>query len=142
MREVRIQLKLRKFNGDRRSFIAANLAIVFSQLGERTLLIDADLRAKPERGLHALFKLERGLGMFNILTQRTYLDAAQAVPVLSNLAMLPAGDDQADAKIIASHVRAALTSCGPTEPHPDPANHRPCPPHARQRGYGGEVGVK
>ena len=36
---------------DGRSFIAANLAIVFSQLGERTLLIDADLRdpSKPGR---------------------------------------------------------------------------------------------
>src|SRR6266850_60223 len=27
-----------------RSYVAANLAVVFSQLGERTLLIDADLR--------------------------------------------------------------------------------------------------
>jgi len=35
--------------------MAANLAIVFSQLGERTLLIDADLR-QPRQ--HAVFKLE------------------------------------------------------------------------------------
>ena len=30
--------------GEGRSFIAANLAVVFSQLGSRTLLVDADLR--------------------------------------------------------------------------------------------------
>ena len=31
--------------GEGRSYLAANLAIVFSQLGERTLLVDADMRA-------------------------------------------------------------------------------------------------
>ncbi|MGC5317045.1 CpsD/CapB family tyrosine-protein kinase, partial [Escherichia coli] len=31
-------------SGEGRSFIASNLAVVFSQLGERTLLIDADMR--------------------------------------------------------------------------------------------------
>jgi receptor protein-tyrosine kinase len=159
LRAVRSQLMLRWFNGDPlrkvlavtspnrgdgRSFIASNLAIVFSQQGERTLLIDADLRAKPEAGLHALFKLERGMGLSNILAERAGLELAQAVPGLPSLAVLtagavapnpqellgrstfidllvrassrfdvilidtPAGDDYADAEIVASRVRAAL----------------------------------
>jgi receptor protein-tyrosine kinase len=106
LRAVRSQLMLRWFNGDPlrkvlavtspssgdgRSFIASNLAIVFSQQGERTLLIDADLRAKPESGLHALFKLNRGVGLSNILADRAGLEAAQTVPGLPGLAVLPAG---------------------------------------------------
>lgn len=38
-------------SGDGRSFVAANLALAFSQLGERTVLVDANLR---EPGLHKL----------------------------------------------------------------------------------------
>ena len=159
LRAVRSQLMMRWFNGDPlrkvlaitspssgdgRSFIAANLAIVFSQQGERTLLIDANLRAKPEAGLHALFKLDRGMGLSNVLAERAGLEVAQAVPGLPGLAVLtagavppnpqellgrstfidllvrattrfdvilidtPAGNDYADAEIIASRVRAAL----------------------------------
>jgi chain length determinant protein tyrosine kinase EpsG len=37
--------------GDGRSFVAANLALAFSQLGERTVLVDANLR---DPGLHKL----------------------------------------------------------------------------------------
>jgi receptor protein-tyrosine kinase len=159
LRAVRSQLMLRWFNGDPlhkvlavtspgsgdgRSFVASNLAIVFSQQGERTLLIDADLRAKSESGLHSLFKLDRGVGLSNILADRAGLEVAQAVPGLPGLAVLPAGavppnpqellgrstfidllvratsrfdvilidtpagEDYADAEIIASRVRAAL----------------------------------
>ena len=77
LRAVRSQLMLRWFNtdparkvmaivspgnGEGRSFVAANLAIVFAQQGERTLLIDADMRSKPERGQQALFKLGKSAG--------------------------------------------------------------------------------
>ena len=68
LRGIRSQLMLRWFNntrktlaitspdnGEGRSYFAANLAIVFSQLGERTLLVDADLR-QPRQ--HQLFKIE------------------------------------------------------------------------------------
>ena len=107
LRAVRSQLVLRWFNGDParkvlavvspntgegRSYIAANLAIVFAQQGQRTLLIDADLRAKPERGQHALFKLGRGAGLSAVLADRANLaEAAQAVPSLPSLVVLPAG---------------------------------------------------
>jgi len=41
-------------HGEGRSFIAANLAVVFSQLGERTLLIDADLRSPHQADIFHL----------------------------------------------------------------------------------------
>lgn len=107
LRAVRSQLMLRWFNGDSarkvlavvsagagegRSFVAANLAIVFAQQGQRTLLIDADLRAKPERGQHSLFKLIRSAGLSAVLADRASLEEVlQAVPSLSNLVLLPAG---------------------------------------------------
>jgi protein-tyrosine kinase len=103
---VRSQLMLRWFNtdpahkviaivspgsGEGRSFIAANLAIVFAQQGERTLLIDADLRAKPARAQNALFKLGKSAGLSGILANRAGLEVAQLVPGLPGLAVLPAG---------------------------------------------------
>ncbi|MDO8450792.1 MAG: chain length determinant protein tyrosine kinase EpsG [Rhodoferax sp.] len=106
LRAVRSQLLLRWFNGDPlhkalavvstgtgdgRSFVAANLAIVFAQQGQRTLLIDGDLRATPGHGQHALFKLGKGAGLSGILADRAGLEAAQQVPGLSGLAVLPAG---------------------------------------------------
>ena len=106
LRAVRSQLMLRWFNtdparkviavvspgsGEGRSFIAANLAVVFAQQGERTLLIDADLRAKPERAQHALFKLGKSAGLSGVLSNRAGLEVAQLVPGLPGLAVLPAG---------------------------------------------------
>ena len=106
LRAVRSQLMLRWFNTDParkvlavvspgklegRSFIAANLAIVFAQQGERTLLIDGDLRAAPIKGQQALFKLGRSAGLSGIMADRAGLEAALPVPGLPGLAVLPAG---------------------------------------------------
>lgn len=106
LRAVRTQLMLRWFNakpgnkvlavtspakGDGRTFIAANLAIVFAQQGQRTLLIDADLRAEPHRSQNRLFQLDKSVGLSGILSGRAGLEAALPVPGLPNLAVLPAG---------------------------------------------------
>lgn len=106
LRAVRSQLMLRWFNGqalhqvlaivsplkgEGRSFIAANLAVVFAQNGERTLLIDGNMRATTDTGQHALFKLGRGVGLSGVLSGRGGLEAAQLVPGLPGLAVLPAG---------------------------------------------------
>ncbi len=104
LRAVRSQLMLRWFDaeqknkalavvspgrGDGRSFVAANLAIVFAQHEERTLLIDADLR---EGRQHALFKLPRGPGLSGLLAGRATLqEATLNVPGLPGLSVLPAG---------------------------------------------------
>ena len=103
LRALRSQLMLRWFDaeaqrkalaivspgpGEGRSFIAANLAIVFSQLGERTLLIDADLRTPRQ---HELFKLGNNAGLSGLLAGRANADAVVRVPSLLGLSILPAG---------------------------------------------------
>lgn len=103
LRAVRSQLMLRWFNTDPshkvvalvspgsqegRSFIAANLAIVFAQQGERTLLIDGDLRHPHQ---HELFALGKSAGLAGMLAGRAGWEAAQPVSGLSRLSVLQAG---------------------------------------------------
>ncbi|MEP6605816.1 MAG: chain length determinant protein tyrosine kinase EpsG [Nitrosospira sp.] len=103
LRALRSQLILRWFNaephrnvlailsssaGEGRSFLAANLAIVFSQLGERTLLIDADLRYPRQ---HQLFKIGNHGGLSGMLAGRMSTDAVVRVSSLPGLHILPAG---------------------------------------------------
>lgn len=71
-----------------RSRMASNLAIVFSQLGERTLLIDADLR-QPKQ--HTLFKLQGIYGLSDVLAGRADLTVVTRIPAFRNLSILPAG---------------------------------------------------
>ena len=71
-----------------RSFIAANLAVVFAQLGERTLLIDADLRNPCQ---HRLFGLDNRAGLSAVLSGRAGPETVQSIPSLPNLSVLPAG---------------------------------------------------
>jgi chain length determinant protein tyrosine kinase EpsG len=71
-----------------RSFMAANLAIVFSQLGERTLLIDADLR-QPRQ--HVLFKQQGGYGLSDLLAGRGDETVITRIPAFRDLSILKAG---------------------------------------------------
>jgi len=71
-----------------RSYLAANLSVVFSQLGERTLLIDADMR-NPRQ--HVLFGLNSGAGLSTLLAGRASWEAMRRVPGLIDLSVLPAG---------------------------------------------------
>ena len=76
-------------NGEGRSYIAANLAVVFSQLGERTLLIDADLR-RPRQ--HQLFRLGNQPGLSAVLSGRAEPESViSRIPHLLGLSVLPAG---------------------------------------------------
>jgi len=101
LRALRTQLLLRWFTPERkvlaivspasadgRSYLAANLAIVFSQLGERTLLIDADMRDARQ---HELFKLSNQYGLSALLTGRVNGTAIERVGSFANLSVLPAG---------------------------------------------------
>jgi protein-tyrosine kinase len=74
--------------GEGRSYVAANLAILFSQLGERTLLIDADLR-KPRQ--HELFDVPDRIGLSAVLSGRAEPDVVVPVPGFPKLRLLPAG---------------------------------------------------
>ena len=103
LRSVRTQLLIRWFNpqagrrtlaivspGPRegRSFIAANLAVSFSQLGQRTLLIDADFRAPRQQGI---FNIADRFGLSSVLSGRADLSVASPVAGITGLAVLPSG---------------------------------------------------
>ena len=103
MRALRTQLLIRWYNpesgrnalvvtspesGEGRSYVAANLAIVFSQLGARVLLVDADLR-KPRQA--QIFGLPSGQGLSTVLSGRSEQQATFPVAGLSRLSVLPAG---------------------------------------------------
>lgn len=103
LRAVRSQLMLRWFDkneqrqvltivgterGEGRSHLAANLAVVFSQLGERTLLIDADMR-NPRQ--HELFLLQNKVGLSTVLSGRSRDEAIIRITDLAGLYVLPAG---------------------------------------------------
>lgn len=74
--------------GDGKSFIVANLAVAFSQLPGRTLLVDADLRSAR---LHHIFGVEPGAGLTSILAGRAEPNVIKPVEHLPNLYLLPAG---------------------------------------------------
>ena len=71
-----------------RSFVAANLAVGFAQLGYRTLLLDADMRLPRQ---HRLFNVSDRMGLSAVLTGRADSSAAIPVPGVSGLWVLPAG---------------------------------------------------
>jgi protein-tyrosine kinase len=103
LREIRTQLMLRWFTGDPgrkglailsaarkegRSFVAANLAVLFSQLGQRTILVDADMRHPVQ---HELFGLDNRVGLSALLSGRGGPDTIQRIPGLLHLSVIPAG---------------------------------------------------
>jgi capsular exopolysaccharide synthesis family protein len=74
--------------GEGRSYLAANLAVVFSQQGARTLLVDADLRNPRQQ---ELFKLSDRLGLSSLLARRGDATAIHRIRGLPGLSVLPAG---------------------------------------------------
>ncbi|HEY4068457.1 MAG TPA: polysaccharide biosynthesis tyrosine autokinase [Burkholderiaceae bacterium] len=74
--------------GDGKTFFAANLAVSFSQLGARTLVIDADMRTPR---LHALFGVPNELGLSTILSGRAEHELLHPIPMLPSLYVLPVG---------------------------------------------------
>jgi len=101
LRAIRSQLMLRWFARGRRALaivgvdqddggalFAANLAIVFSQLGEQTLLVDANLRAPRQQDA---FALKPRQGLSDLLAGRADLDVIARVPAFVDLSVMPAG---------------------------------------------------
>ncbi len=101
LRALRSQLIIRWFNegnkalavlsptgADGSSNLAANLAIVFSQLGEQTLLIDANLRNPVQ---HKLFNLSEKKGLSDILVGRAGVDVLTKIESFVDLTVLGAG---------------------------------------------------
>jgi chain length determinant protein tyrosine kinase EpsG len=75
-------------SGEGRSYVTANLAALFSQLGERTLLIDADLRAPRQ---HQIFDVPDRFGLSAVLSGRADAGAVVPIPKFGTLSLLPAG---------------------------------------------------
>lgn len=103
LRAVRTQLLIRWYNPEAgrrtlaitspgaregRSFVAANLAVTFSQLGQRTLLVDADFRAPRQQ---SIFNIPDRFGLSSVLSGRADLSAAAPVTGITGLAVMPAG---------------------------------------------------
>ncbi|MCW5603383.1 MAG: chain length determinant protein tyrosine kinase EpsG [Burkholderiales bacterium] len=73
---------------DGRSYLAANLAVAFAQLGEKTLLIDADLRVPRQ---HRIFGLPNAVGLAQVLSGRAGAEVMERISYFENLALLSAG---------------------------------------------------
>jgi receptor protein-tyrosine kinase len=103
LRALRSQLMLRWIDGtpghkalaiisaerkEGRSFLAANLAVLFSQLGAHTLLIDADMRNPSQ---HNFFGLDNGGGLSEALSGRVNPVTIKHISGLPDLWVLTAG---------------------------------------------------
>ncbi|MYM26310.1 chain length determinant protein tyrosine kinase EpsG [Duganella sp. FT135W] len=101
LRAVRSQLMLRWFARGRKalavvevnpadgaSMLAANLAVVFSQLGEQTLLVDANLREPRQQ---EIFGLQARQGLSDILAGRADTGAITKIEHFVDLSVLSAG---------------------------------------------------
>jgi chain length determinant protein tyrosine kinase EpsG len=100
LRALRSQLSLRWTNGQKilavtsaergegRSWLAANLATVFAQMGKRTLLIDSDMRHPRQ---HELFNLDNAVGLSALLTGRAGREIVCRIHPQLRLFVLPAG---------------------------------------------------
>ncbi len=101
LRAIRSQLMLRWFArgrrsiavvgaeaGDGASIFASNLAVVFSQLGEATLLVDANLRSPRQA---EVFALRPQQGLSDLLAARAELDVIARVPSFVDLSVLASG---------------------------------------------------
>jgi chain length determinant protein tyrosine kinase EpsG len=101
LRAMRSQLILRWFMGDQNklaivsvnpgdggSLLTANLAVSFSQLGMRTLVVDANLRTPAQ---HRIFNLGKGPGLSDIMAGRAGIETITTVKYFDCLSVLPAG---------------------------------------------------
>ena len=101
-RYIRAQLMLGTFQADQkvlavvsptkkdgRSYLTANLAVAFAQLGKKTLLIDCHMQKARQ---HELFRLVEAPGVSAVLSGRSEADA-KLTPVseIANLSVLQAG---------------------------------------------------
>ena len=76
-------------SGDGKTFFSANLAVALSQLGGRTLLVDADLRGPRQ---HSIFGMANTMGLSGVLSGRAEANVIQRVADLPSLYVLPVGN--------------------------------------------------
>jgi chain length determinant protein tyrosine kinase EpsG len=76
-------------SGDGKSYFAANMAVAFSQLSGRTLLIDADMRNPRQQEIFGL--QDKSSGLSSILSGRATSNVIHHIPQLPSLYVLPVG---------------------------------------------------
>ena len=74
--------------GEGKRTVSSNLAISFSKIEKRVLLVDSDLR-RPN--IHNIFKIENSTGLSNVIGKMGYFDEAVHRDVLPNLDILSSG---------------------------------------------------
>lgn len=87
-RELKAILVTSPGPGEGKSTSVSNLAITMAQMGSRVLLIDSDLR-RPV--LHTIFKVDRRIGLSNILVGKATIAEAVQRTEIDNLFVLPCG---------------------------------------------------
>jgi chain length determinant protein tyrosine kinase EpsG len=101
LRSVRSELMLRWFRDGRKalaigeasagegaSYLAANLAVLFAQLGRKVLLIDANMRQPRQQ---TIFNLDNSAGLSEILAERVPSVQVRTIKAFPTLSVLPAG---------------------------------------------------
>ena len=101
LRTVRSELLLRWFHDGRKtlaiggatvdegaSYLAANLAVLFAQMGRKVLLVDANMRQPRQQ---EIFNLGKGMGLSDILAERVPSVEMRTVKPFQTLGVLPAG---------------------------------------------------
>jgi protein-tyrosine kinase len=74
--------------GEGKSYVAANLALVFAQLGVNTLLVDLNFR-EPRQ--HQLFKMKNNTGASSLMIRRALPEQALQRTAIQALSVLPSG---------------------------------------------------
>ncbi len=121
LRSVRSELLLRWFKDGRKtlaigsaradegaSYLAANLAVLFAQMGRKVLLIDANMRQPRQQDI---FNLGNGMGLSDILAERAPSLQVHTIKPFHTLSVLPAGSPPPNpAELLARPAFGALLS--------------------------------
>ncbi|MBB6671697.1 CpsD/CapB family tyrosine-protein kinase [Cohnella nanjingensis] len=91
-REMRVILVTSAGEGEGKTMTAGNLAVLYAQMGKRTLLVDANLR-KPE--LHRYFNVSARQGITDLLSEESDWEQAVQTDAYPGLSLLAAGSPTA-----------------------------------------------
>lgn len=88
--DAKVILVTSSIPGEGKSFISSNLAVAFAQSGERTVLVDSDLRLGR---IHKIFDVSNKNGLSNLLAAHNTVDSAEFIKKceIDKLYIIPRG---------------------------------------------------